>query len=137
MANKGGRQKELEAREQQRRLSKAELLRPHLAEKDVYISELDGTVRIRSLSHKQRKELQEKAGFNTPEYDDDKMTMFGIIESVIDPQLTETDVEAFREQGSGIIDQLSMEISLLNMIGGSKELGEESSPTQNSDSDSN
>lgn len=125
----------LEAQETQRRLSKAELLAPRRVEDEVTIPQLGGTVVIRSLSHRERKELQAKSGFGTDDFDEDKLTFLGIVTSVVDPELSLADVEALAEQDYAIIDTLSTYITHINLFGAAGDLKKESSPTPNSDSD--
>lgn len=124
----------LEAQDEQRRLSKEELLRPRKVKDEVSIPQLGGTVEIQSLSHRQRRELQQKAGFGTDDFDEDKLTFLGIVESVVDPKLTVEDVAALAEQDYAIIDALSTYITHLNLFGAAGDLGKGSRPSQNSDS---
>ncbi len=134
MAGREGKQKELEARGEQRRLSKAELLRPRIVEEDININSLGGKVLVKSMSHEARLRIREQCGFNTPQFDEDRFTMLSIMESIIDPQLTEEDLVELRKQDANVIDEIIVQISMLNMLGRTEELKKESEPTQNSDS---
>lgn len=125
---------DLQAREAQRRLSKEQLLTPRRVEVDVYLESLDGTVRIRSLSHAQRQEIHEAGGVGTEKMDTDKINMLTIVASVVEPELTEADVEALRSQDVHIIDELTSTIGLLNLTGQAGELKKGSRKTRNSDS---
>ena len=129
--------KSLEAQESQRRLSKEEMLRARIVEKEEFIEGLGGTVLLRSLSHEARQEIRTKSGFQTPNWDEDLFTSLGIVYSVIDPKLTEEDIAELRKQDSQIYDDLVLKITMLNMLGRTEELKKESSETPNSDSDLN
>jgi hypothetical protein len=120
---------DISAREEQRRLSKEELLRPRVYEKDEFIEALGGTVRIRSLTHAMRSEIRQKAGFGTKDWDEDRFTSLGIIFSIVDPKLTEEDVESLRQVDAGVYDELVLRISMMNMLGHQEELGKDSSET--------
>lgn len=133
MANREGKLRDLSAREEQKRLTKEELLRPRRVTDEQYIAGLDGTVMLRSISHAQRQELREKAGFGTDNFDEDVFTMLSIVESIVDPKITVEDLEALREQDATVIDELIVYISTLNMMGRSENLKKESDPIQSSD----
>lgn len=134
---RGARLSALKAGQEQRRLSKEELLKPRIAEEDVFIAGLGGTVRLRSISHGVRRDIRAASGFGTPEWDEDKMTMLSIVHSIIEPKLTEEDLVAFAEQDATVVDELIMRIGLLNMLGQVDELGKGSGRTESSDSPSN
>ncbi len=119
--------RDLSGREEQRRLSKEELLRPRVFERTEFIEGLGGEIVIRSLTHRQQREIREKAGFGTPDYDEEKLTSFGILESIIDPKLEEKDLERLQDQDAGVYDEIVLKISLLNMMGHSEELKKDSS----------
>lgn len=121
----------LSAREDQRHVSKEELLRPRKVTEEVEISGLDGVVTIRSLSFTKRQEIQKKSKVGTEEFDSDFMTMLSIKESLVDPELTEEDLVKLKEQDASIIDELSVAISMLNLTGRSSELKKGSKKTQN------
>lgn len=125
---------QLRQQEEQKRLSRAEMLTARIVEEPYYIEALGGTVLLRSLTHRQRAEIRAKSGANTPEFDENMLEVLSIIYSVADPELTEADVEALRDQDSNIIDELNLQISLMNMAGYS---GKASRATENSDSPSN
>lgn len=120
----------LESQNEQKRLSKEQLLQPHIREVEVEIAELGGTVLIRTLSHRVRQELRQKCGFGTPEFDEDKFTNLGIIYSVVDPELTEEDLESLKELSANVYDELVTQISMVNLFGAGAELKKDSSPTQ-------
>lgn len=134
MAGREGKLRDLSAREEQKRLTKEELLRPRRVIDDQYIAGLDGTVSLQSISHRQRQELREKAGFGTDKFNDDEFTMLSIVESIIDPKLTIEDLEALRDQDATVIDELIVYISAINMMGRAESLKKESDPIQNLDS---
>lgn len=115
----------LEDANMQRKLSKEELLRPRLVTVEEYIDSLDGKVTLRSMSHGMREELRQKSGWGTPQFDEGKFTMLGIVYSVVDPELTEADVETLMKQDVRIIDELVGKISVLNMLGKVEELKKE------------
>ena len=120
---------DLNAREEQRRLSKAELLQPRVIEKDEYIEALGGTVRLRSLTHAARTEIRDKSHFGTDQWDEDRFTTLGIIYSIVEPELTEEDIEGLRGIDANAYDELVLKISLLNMLGHQEQLGKDSSET--------
>jgi len=119
----------LQAQEEQRRLSKEELLRPRIIEEEQEIEAMGGTVLLRSLSHKQRQEIREKTNFGKPDFDEELFTTLSIIESFVDPKLTIEDVGAIRELSAGVYDDLVMRISLLNLLGRTEDLKKDSSQT--------
>lgn len=128
---------QLRAQEEQRRLSKEELLSVHRHQDVVPIPELGGAVVIQSLTYRERREIREKAKVGTPEYDEDLMETLSIIKSCIDPPLDEKDLERLKDQDSTIIDTLSLAVGFLNMPGrGESSLGKDSRPMENSDSPS-
>lgn len=127
-------EKALEAQDLQRRLSKQEFLRPQIHEDDVPILSLGGSVRVRSLTHRTRSELRQRAKFGTPDYDDDLFTDLVIIHSIIDPQLSEADIEQMKEQNFVVYDELIQALSMFNLLGATGNLKKDSSETQNSDS---
>ena len=122
MTGKAPHLKDLSAREEQRRLSKEELLTPHIVEKTEFIQGLGGEVVIRSMSHRVRQELRQACGWNTPEWDDDKFTSLCIVKALVDPALTEQDVDQLRDQDMTIYDEIVLKISLLNMLGRADDL---------------
>jgi len=136
VSGNAARLKALENEETQRKLSKEELLRPRIVEKEEFIDGLGGTVTLRSLSHARRQEIRTKSGFQTSEWNEDLFTSLGIVYSVVDPKLTEEDIEKLREQDSSVYDELVLKITMLNMLGRADDLKKESSETQSSDSPS-
>lgn len=126
--------KALETQETQRRLSREQLLQPRIREEETEIEGLGGTVVLRSLSYAARAEIRSKTGWNTEEYDDDAFTMLAIVHSVVDPKLTEADIDALKEQDQSIFDSLVLKITLLNMMGRTGDLKKESEPIGSSDS---
>lgn len=129
MSGSGPKTQNLETRSEQQRISKEELLRPRLFEKDEFIESLGGTVRLRTLNHRMRSEIREKTGFGTQHWDEDRFTTLGIIYSLVDPELTEEDIDALREVNASTYDELVLRISMLNMLGQTEELGKDSSET--------
>lgn len=138
---------QLQGKEAQRRINKAELLTPHIAYKDVEIPGL-GSVEVRSLSVKERRKLREigKVGVAEsgepgdkdyePGFDPDRFDLLCIVFGVSDPDLSIDDVEALAEQDSTITDFLGAQIQMINMVGrlDTDDLKKESRRTQNSDS---
>lgn len=127
---------QLQQKEQQRRVSRSELLKPKITEEDVYIKRLDGTVKLRSLSQEKRRIIREGCGANTPDYSQDKFELLSIVHSVVDPKLNENDVEELKEQDGGIIDELVVAIQMLNTFGNIEQLKNSLSEIQSSDSPS-
>lgn len=134
MANREGKLRDLSAREEQRKLSKEELLRPRKVVEEQFIPGLGGTVTLQSISHRQRQEFREASKFGTAEFDEDRFTLLSIVASVVDPALTLEDVEALKDQDATVIDELIVFISSLNMLGRSEELKKGSKPIKSSDS---
>lgn len=121
---------QLQSQEQQRRLSKEELLQPRIVKQETFVESLGGTVELKSLSHSERQRIRTEAGLGTPEWDEEKFTMLSIVYSVVDPDLSMSDLEALKEQNAAVIDELVTHITFLNMLGQAGELKKESSETQ-------
>lgn len=121
---------QLKVQEEQRRLSKEELLKPRIAKEEVFLESLQGTVMLKSLSHAERQKIRTEAGLGTPEWDEEKFTMLSLVYSVVDPDLTMEDLEALKEQSSAVIDELVTQVTFLNMLGQAGELKKGSSETQ-------
>lgn len=135
MAGREGKQQQLEAQAEQRRISKEELLRPELFEKEVEISSMGGkTVLIKAMSHRDRVRIRESCGFGTDDFDESKFTLLSIIESIVDPKISEDDLEALAAQDASVIDELVVQISVLNMLGRTDDLKKDSDATPNFDS---
>lgn len=117
-----------------KRISKEHLLTPKIIEREVEIDALGGTVMLRSLTHAQRREIQDKCGFRTDKFDENQMTLLSIQYALVDPVLTEEDLEALNNQDYSVIDQLSLEISMMNFMGRAEEVKKESEETPSSDS---
>jgi hypothetical protein len=131
MAGSQARLKALTAQEMQKRVSKEQLLTPRQLEEEVTLESLGGTVRIRSLSHAQRQDIQGKCmNPETGQYDTDKMTMLSLVEAVVEPDLTEEDIESLRKQDASIIDELQVAIASLNLMGRAGDLKKESRKTR-------
>lgn len=120
----------LESREEQHRLSKEELLRPRIVEEEQEVEALGGTIVLRSLSHKQRQIIREKANFGKSDFDEELFTTLSIIDSIVDPKLSVEDIEALREQSAAVYDDLVMRVSFLNLLGKTDDLKKDSNPTQ-------
>lgn len=131
MAGSKARLQALNSRELQQRISKEQLLTPRQLEEDVTLESLGGTVKIRSLSHGQRQDIQGKCmDPDTGQFDTDKMTMLSLVEAIIEPDLTEADIEALRTQDASIIDELQVAIASLNLMGRAGELKKGSRKTR-------
>jgi len=120
----------LEAEGEQRRLSKEELLRPRIIEEEQEVESLGGTIVLRSLSHRQRQIIREKANFGKADFNEELFTSLSIIDSIIDPKLTMEDLEALREQSAAVYDDLVMRVSILNLLGKTDDLKKDSKRTQ-------
>jgi len=131
MPGREGTLKALESESEQRRLSKEELLRPRIQEKTEFIDGLGGEIVIRSLSHRQRQEIHARAGVGKPDYDDDLLTCLTIVESLVDPKLEESDIQALKEQDVTVFDEIVLKLSLLNMMGRTEVLKKDSKGTPN------
>jgi hypothetical protein len=128
--------KDLSAREEQRRLSKEELLRPRIIRRTEFIESLGGEIVLQSLSHRQRQELHERAHVGKPDFDDDLLNSLTVVASIVDPKLEESDIEALREQDVTVYDEIVLKITMLNMLGRTDDLKKDSKGTLNSDSPS-
>lgn len=136
MRGREARVQQLRAQNEQSRLSRDQFLQQRPREEEVPIAGLGGTVLLRTITHGLRKELRAKAGFGTPEWDDDHFTRLLIVHSVVDPELTEADVRTLEDQNMTVYDEVVMAITMFTMVG-SAEIGKKGSkPTQNSDSPS-
>jgi len=124
---------ELRQQEEQRRLSREDMLSARILEESYFIEALGGTVLIKSLSLRERTTIRKAAKANTPEFDEELLEVLSIIYSVKDPALTEEDVDAIRDMDSNIIDELNLHISIMNMAGYS---GKDSREMENFDSPS-
>jgi hypothetical protein len=122
MSGSGAKVQELKRREEQSRLSKEELLRPRIVERDEYIESLGGNIRIRSLSHAARQEIRARAKFNTNEWDEDLFTNLTIVYSLVDPALTDDDITKLREQDASVYDEIVLKLTMLNMLGRTEDL---------------
>jgi len=121
---------------EQRRASREALLRPHTRFDEPFIQSLGASVKIKSMSFARREALQDLANVDG-EFDRVKFTVLSIIECLVEPQLTEEDVEALKLQDIAIIDELSLAITYINLPGGGAEEGKDNSRrTPNSASDS-
>lgn len=136
MAGREGKLQALKSAEENRRVSKEELLRPRIVTKPEFIDGLGGEVVIRSLSHAQRQEINQRANVGKPDYDDDLLTCLTIVESLVEPKLEEKDIDALREQDVTIFDDLVLKITMLNMLGRTEDLKKDSREIPNSDSPS-
>jgi hypothetical protein len=123
-------QSALKVAEAQRRLSKAELLKPAIVEEAVYMESLGGEVVIRSLSFSDRRRLNEETKAGTEEFDEENYQLKSIQYSLVDPELSAEEVEELKAQDGRVIDELIMAITMLNMVGSAKNLKKESSETQ-------
>lgn len=118
---------QLKGREQQRRLSKEDLLQPRILKQEVFLESLQGSVVLKSLSHAERQRVRTEAGLGTDAWDEDQFTLLTIVASVEDPKLSLEDVEALKAQDAAVIDELVTQITFLNMLGQAGELKKESS----------
>lgn len=130
-----GKLRALEAANEARRLSREELIRPRSLIETVTIEGLGGSVVLKSLSERVRREIAQKAGEGTPHYDDRLFTRLVIVASLMDPKLEPDDVEALQDQDGAVIDELALHVTSLNMMGKAPELKKDSGPTQTSGSD--
>lgn len=137
MSGREARIHDLHSKEEQRRISKEELLRPRMVEEETQIDSLGGTVVLRSMSHARRQDIRTATLLENGQMDEDRFTMLSIVACIKDPELTEEDITALREQDSTVVDELVLKIGLLNMLGRTDDLKKDSAPTQNSDSPSN
>jgi hypothetical protein len=124
----------LEAQEQQRRLTREEVLKPRIRQEEVPIAGLGGTVLLRGITHGLRNDLRKQAKYGTPEYDDDLFTRLYIVHSIVDPPMTLEDVETLKEQDSVVFDELVLQINVFGLAGAAETLKKDSKLTQNNGS---
>lgn len=117
MAGSQARLKALQQQQDQQRLSKEQLLTPRQLEEELTLESLGGTVRIRSLSHAQRQDIQKQSMGEDGTPDQDLATMLSLVASIVEPELTVEDIKALREQDASVIDELSISIGSLNLMG--------------------
>lgn len=138
MTGSAARVAQLNQAEEQRRVSREDLITVHFREEEVEIAAFDGAlITLRSMTTRRRRELRDRAGFGSDEWDDDLFTALCVVECIVDPALTEADVQAIMDQDVGLWDELTLHVSLINMPSQRKtvkDLGKDSSPTENSDS---
>lgn len=124
---------QLQAREEQKRASREDLITIHTREEDIPLASLDGaTVRIRSLTARQRREIRDKAGWGGDGWDEEYFTALCVVASLIDPVLSEEDAAQLMDQDAGMWDELTLQVNLMNLPSpkkGIKDLGKDSSPT--------
>lgn len=130
MAGSAARIRALESKNAQQRLSKEQLLTPRKLEEDVFVEGLGGTVKIRTLSHAQRQDIQKMSMGDDGEFDADRMTMLSIVAAIVEPDLTEADIESLRQQDVSIIDELQVAIGSLNLVGRASDLKKGSRKTR-------
>ena len=122
----------LEAQNEQRRLSKEALLTPRRVERDVEVTSLEGTIKLRSLTYGQREDIKQRAlKVGKGQIDEDTFNLLTIVESIVEPDLGEEDILALKAQDASVIDEISMQIQFINMTGEAKALKKGSSKTTN------
>lgn len=136
MRGREARLRALEVENEHRRLSREQLLTNQVREEEATIAGLGGTVKLRSMTHGLRSELRKQAKFGTPEYDDDLFTRLVIVHTIVDPQLTEEDVELLKQQDSVVFDEIVLQINIFSLTATAENLKKGSKSTQNEDSPS-
>lgn len=124
---------QLAAREAQQRLAREDLLSIHTREEEVTITSLGGTVKLKSLTARQRRELRDKAGWGTDNWDEELFTAYCVVACIVEPDITEADVEQLMEQDAAVWDEITLHVNLINLPSGRmtiKDLGKDSSPTE-------
>jgi len=79
---------------------------PDLPEKEVYIPEWGGSVRIRGFSKATQQELRRQATGPGGELDTEKMEMLLFLHGVVEPHFTEEHYGALREKSAVAIDSV-------------------------------
>lgn len=128
--------RQLEVAEGQRMISREALLRPKILEEEVYIPALDGFIKVRTMNVEARDRINKASKFGTATFDAALYTLLCIAHCVIEPQLSESDVEALRKQDIRIIDQIEGQLTSLHLTGEAVQLKKGSAKTTNSDSNS-
>lgn len=136
---------QLQVAAEQRRASREDLFSGKVRYDEPFIESLGATVKIKSLTGRERRVIYEKCGFNhmTQVADDPElMTRLTIMTCLVDPKVTEEDLEDLLDQDIQILDELSVRCTIHNLPAGAEgsdelEAGkDDSSPTPISDSDS-
>ena len=77
---------------------------PDLPEREVYVPEWGGSVRIRGFSKAVQQELRRQATGPGGELDTDKMELLLFVHGVVEPQFTAEHYEALRQKSAAAID---------------------------------
>lgn len=121
---------QLKQAEEQRRASKEDLLKPRIVREEVFLESLGLTVQIKSMSHLERQQLREQSGWGKEEgIDEGRAELLQILMCLEEPKLEMEDLEALATQDASVIDELSIRISMLNMLGRAEDLKKDSSLT--------
>lgn len=140
----------LETQNEQRRLSREQLLAPRQYQEEMEIIGLGGTVIAKSLTNKDRQEIRAmstgiwkedgtfevRAASDGGVQDDERFKLLAICRSIIDPLLTFEDASLLNEQDAGVIDEIELKLSTMNLMGKASEAKKESKETPSSDTDS-
>lgn len=125
---------QLKKAEEQRRVSREDLISIHTRQEEVELAAFDGgVITLRSMTARRRRELREKAGYGGENWDEDYFTALCVVECLVEPQLNEADVAVLMEQDAGLWDELTLHVSLINMPAPKKsvkDLGKDSDPIE-------
>jgi hypothetical protein len=121
MTGKAQHLKALEQKEAQRRLSKEEILHARIFEKTVDVKSLGGEVVLRSLSHRKRQEMRSLC-LKDGEWDEEKFNDLVMAASFVEPEMTLEDIDTLKDSSSTVWDELTMHITMLNMLGQTEDL---------------
>jgi hypothetical protein len=125
------------ANEQRQMATRDMLLTLHRTRKVEFIETLGAHVAFVSMGASTRDRIEKECGVGTEEFDRTKYTTMALVECIEDPKLTEADLQALADQDLRIIDELVMQVTLLNVIGGDPEEAKKAlQKIKNSDSDS-
>jgi hypothetical protein len=129
---------QLKVANEQRIASKESLLRPRTRRDTVFIETLGEWIKLRSMAFHTREKIKAESRDETGYgLDEEKFTALTIIACVEEPELTIKDIAALKQQDISVIDELSNEVTKINMPGGDAEEGKDNSrrtPTFDSDS---
>lgn len=122
---------------QRRMATRDMLLTLHRQRKTEFIESLGADVSFVSMGAKDRDRIEKGTGYGTDQFDRTKYTVLSLVQCIEEPQLTEADLEQFANQDIRIIDELVLQVTLLNMVGGDPEEAKKAlKKIQSSDSDS-
>lgn len=83
---------------------------PDLPEREVEVPEWGGSVKVRSLTKAAQEHLR-KSAKSADGVDEEKLQMLLIVHCVVDPPMTEADIESLRKKSAAAINRLGLAIA--------------------------